>query len=74
MNANDIEFIHKLLIRQEASCKKAVECAKNNLDDPPGGALGVIEAGYARRVYEEAMAEYDEVCQALRSFELKEWN
>lgn len=72
MNVCDIEFIHKLLIRQEASCKNAFEVAKTALDEARAKAASNVES--LERLYNVARDEYDEVCQALRSFEVKEWN
>lgn len=72
MNVSDIEFIHKLLIRQKATCKSAFEVAKAAMDEAK--AKAAANAELLERLYDTARDEYDEVCQALRSFELKEWN
>lgn len=72
MNVSDIEFIHKLLIRQEATCRSALEVAKTAMNEAKAKAASNVEL--LEGLYNAAQADHVEVWQALQSFEDKEWN
>ena len=71
MNFKTLNYIHQLLVEQEARCRKAYEIARDARNEAEDNDAENVEA--LRAVCEKVRGSWDEAMDALRSFEDKEW-